>query len=106
VAKSSNWKAVERAVAKYLGGERIPITGRVRDNGLPDIKHDVFSIEVKHRKSAIPDWLLDAMDQAIKSKDTEKHIPIVILHKKGVKYEDSIVLLTLKDLKALYKNVT
>lgn len=55
---AKNWKNVEREIAKILGGERIPITGRVRDHGLPDIQHKKYSIEVKHRK-VMPKWLSD-----------------------------------------------
>ena len=98
------WKAVERSIAKLFDGTRNPITGRVRDQGLPDIEHDFFSIEVKHREKGIPSWLIDAMDQAIQSKRTENHIPIVVLHEKGKKYEDSIVLITVSDLLKVYNN--
>lgn len=96
------WKHVEREIAKLFGGTRNPITGRVRDKGLPDIEHDKFSIEVKHRES-LPSWLVDAMDQAIQSKRSPEHIPIVVLHQKGVKYEDSIVLIAVKDLLSFYQ---
>lgn len=101
----SAWKACERMVARILGGTRNPITGRTRSQGAPDIEHSYFSIEVKHRKDQIPDWLLDAMDQAIQTKRTERHIPIVVLHKKGQKYEDSITLVKLSDLATMYKEI-
>lgn len=35
--RSSVWKTVELKIARFLGGDRNPITGRVRDNTLPDI---------------------------------------------------------------------
>lgn len=75
----------------------MPVTGRVRGSA-PDIAHSQFSIEVKHRES-FPAWLFDAYDQAEKSNNKRKtKIPIVILHQKGVKYENSFVVLQLKDL--------
>lgn len=50
-----NWKDAERKIAKLLGGERIPITGRARGS-VPDVITDVFAVEVKTRKR-IPEWL-------------------------------------------------
>lgn len=97
MAKTSTWKAVERSIAALLKGKRVPVTGRTRGSA-PDIAHGQFSIEVKHRES-FPDWLFDAYDQAEKSNNKRKtKIPVVILHQKGVKYEDSFVVLKLKDL--------
>lgn len=81
------WKVIELKIARYLGGDRIPITGRVRDNSLPDIgkaknpaenlpdaedyqNHpnytkilngwlfDMYNFEIKHRKS-LPKWIVD-----------------------------------------------
>lgn len=92
----TTWKQTERRIAKLVGGERVPITGRQRGDA-PDIKHDWLSLEVKHRKK-LPEWLHDAMDQAIKSKtpldpgkipggvlthiDRDK-LPMAILHENG-----------------------
>jgi len=92
----STWKAVERRVATFLGGDRVPITGRVRGSA-PDVDHKHLSIEVKHRKS-LPLWLVDAMDQAVKSMRGER-IPIVILHEKGKMIGDCLVLCELKNFR-------
>lgn len=97
MAKRSTWKSVERAIAREVGGERVPITGRVRDQGKPDIDHDRFSIEVKHRK-ALPSWIKDAVDQSEKSNKDGSKVPIVVLHEKNQKYKDSFVLIRLSDL--------
>lgn len=97
------WKSAERKVAALLGGKRNFITGRMRDEGIADVDHELFSIEVKHRKSAIAAWIIDGMDQAVKSKKTPEHIPIVVLHEKGQKYEDCNVLIKLSDLVKLYE---
>lgn len=96
---SKNWKSVELALAKILSGERVPITGRARGSA-PDINHEVFSIEVKHRKS-LPEWIKDAMDQAEKSNSSGKKLPIVILHEKHMRFNDSFVMVRLKDLNKL-----
>lgn len=89
------WKQAERKLAELLGGKRVPITGRQRGSA-PDIAHDVFSIEVKHRQT-LPSWILDAMNQADASNDGSQ-ISIVLLHEKHQKYEDSLTLIRLSDL--------
>lgn len=96
---SKNWKNVELSLARILGGQRVPITGRSRGSA-PDIEHESLSIEVKHRKS-LPDWIKDAMDQAEKSNSSGKKLPIVILHEKHMKFDNSFVMVRLKDLKNL-----
>lgn len=98
------WKAVERRIAKYLGGERVPITGRQRGSA-PDIKHDWLSIEVKQRES-LPAWVHDAMDQAkesasliLEDKYNLNQLPVVILHETGKRIEDDYVVLRLQDFR-------
>ena len=91
----STWKHVERKIAALLGGERVPITGRQRGSA-PDIEHPWLSLEVKHRTS-LPSWLLDAHDQAVKSKRSESHLPVVVIHPKGKRYEESLVVLNFAD---------
>ena len=58
----------------------------------------MWSIEVKHRK-ALPSWLHDAMEQA--TIEAEHRTPMVVLHEKQMKYEDSYVILRLKDFKEM-----
>lgn len=89
------WKQAERKLAALLGGRRVPITGRIRGSA-PDIQHDFFSVEVKHRET-LPDWILDAMNQADASNNGTQ-ISVVILHQKGMSYEDSLVIMRVKDL--------
>lgn len=86
------WKKAERKIAELLGGVRVPVTGRQRGDA-PDILHETFSIEVKHRES-LPDWILDAMRQAEASQRGDQ-IPIAILHQKGMAYEDSLTVVRL-----------
>ena len=92
---TSNWKNVERKLAELLNGKRVPITGRARGS-TPDIAHDKYSIEVKHRK-ALPEWIKDAIDQAEAANVSEDKLPIVILHEKNSKFDNSIVIIRLKD---------
>jgi len=81
-------------IAKLHGGERTGCNGESRR----DVEHPRWSIEVKHRKS-LPEWLHSAMNQAIL--DAEHRVPLVVLHEKQMKYEDSYILLKLKDFKEI-----
>lgn len=74
------WKQCERRVAKYIGGTRIPITGRQRGDAA-DIDHAWLSPEVKYRKQ-LPEWIKDAMRQA-KASARSNQTPIVIICEKG-----------------------
>lgn len=59
--QSATWKAVERQIAEYIGGKRIPVTGR-HTQETPDIQHHYWAPEVKHsshKRGDIPDWLLE-----------------------------------------------
>jgi hypothetical protein len=89
----ATWKATERLVARQLGGERVPVTGRTRGSA-PDIEHSVWAVEVKHRQK-LPDWLKDAMSQARASVRGNK-IPLVVLHEHG--RHSSLAVLRLSDL--------
>ena len=91
----STWKAVERSIASLLGGERVPITGRIRGSA-PDVEHPWMSIEIKHRKGGLPKYILDSLDQAHKSAKQDQ-LPVAIWHKKGKKYTDSVIMMNLGD---------
>jgi len=58
----------------------------------------MYSIEVKHRKN-LPEWLHSAMKQAII--EAEHRVPMVVLHEKQMKYDESYVILRLKDFKEI-----
>ena len=92
-------KAAEREVAARLGGRRVPVTGRARGEGGPDVEHKLLSIEVKHRGS-LPKWLLGAMAQAEAASRRGK-VPAAVLHLRGQPYDDCLAVLRLKDLAAL-----
>ena len=90
----ATWKHCERMVAKLLGGVRTGCNGESRR----DIEHPRWSIEVKHRKE-LPKWIHEAYNQADLEK--EHHIPIVVLHQKGTKYDDCYVLTKLNYFKEI-----
>lgn len=96
------WKAGERILAKLLGCERIPITGRHRGKAFADLVSDWLSVEVKTRK-ALPVFLADAMDSAergaayAQSRDGRVRLPIVVIHADHTDYRNSLVVMRLGD---------
>jgi hypothetical protein len=97
------WKQAERKLAALLGGKRVPVSGRQRGFA-PDIDHNLFSIEVKHRQS-LPSWIHDAMAQAVASQK-DGQIPIVILHEKGMAYPNSLTFLTVSGILDLWRKMS
>jgi len=97
----TDWKRTEREVGKHLGGTRVPITGRQRGSA-PDVEHEWLSIEVKHRKK-LPEWLHDAMDQAVKSQKNGQ-VPIVVLHQSGKHHDNDYVVLKMSDFADWFGN--
>jgi len=98
MTRRATWKDVERAVARLLGGTRVPITGRSRGD-VPDIAHPTFAVEVKLRGS-LPGWLVEAMSQA-EASVRDDQIPLAVLHRKGARHRDDLCVLALADLVAL-----
>jgi hypothetical protein len=90
-----SWKVAERKVAEILGGERVPVNGRIRGSA-PDIEHPLLSLEVKSRRS-IPAWLTEALEQATAS-SRDGRLPVAVLHQQGSHYADSVCLVRLQDL--------
>ncbi len=90
-----SWKATERRVAGLLGGERIPVNGRIRGSA-PDIAHDTLSIEVKSRRS-VPAWLTEAMEQA-QASSRDSRLPVSVIHQWGRPYADALCVMRLEDL--------
>ena len=68
------WKRHERLVARALGGERLPNTGK---RG-PDALAGPWAIEVKTRRT-LPKWLLKAVDQAEGAAQATGRLPLVVL---------------------------
>ena len=95
------WKANERAIAKYIGGERVPVSGRARGDQ-PDIKHAFLSVEVKLREqNTVPAWIKTGMDQAQKSK-VGHQMPTLIIREKGQRVGDALICFPLKDFRDRY----
>lgn len=109
------WKGGERSSAEFVGGERIPVTGRKgrRKKGEveeevgtpPDIDHDVLAIEQKDGKQ-IPKLLTRAMSQAISAQTWYRHkgkgerIPVVFMHPFRARRDETLLIIRFCDLAA------
>lgn len=92
-----SWKAVERRIARRLGGERNPLSGIQGGAGTHgDIIHSVFYGEIKHlQRAAI--LTLHAKTGELGRK--EGKTPLTIIHKKGT--EQYVVCIDLSDFEKL-----
>lgn len=91
----STWKGTERAIARLVGGERVPVSGRGRGDQ-PDVRHPLLSLEIKHR-DRLPGWLVDAMAQADAAAEPGQ-VSCVVLHQHGQRHADNVCLLRLADV--------
>jgi hypothetical protein len=89
----ATWKAVERAIAAKVGGERV--SARSLGQACPDVATAWADIECKHRKR-LPQWLKDAMTQAVTNARPGK-LPLVVLHERYPRHDDDLVMLRLAD---------
>jgi GAF domain-containing protein len=85
------WKAVERQIARRLGGQRVGVTGR----STADVIGAWFVAEIKYRKT-LPQWLKDALAQA-RAAANDQQLPIAVLHESGQRFSDAIIMLRLAD---------
>lgn len=101
---AKTWKASELAIARLMGGERVPVTGRVR-GWAPDVEHSWLAIEVKSWAAGMPRRVVNAMDQAIKAAEWAKRkgkgdrLPIAIIHQDRQDHLNDLVVLRLRDFR-------
>jgi hypothetical protein len=94
------WKAVERSVARRLGGVRTGPTGCTG----PDVVTDWCSVEVKTRRR-LPTWLKEAVHQASAGAGGDR-LPLVVLHQAGQRHDGDLVIMRLRDLERLLGNAS
>lgn len=105
-SRRAAWKRTERAVARQLGGRRVPVTGRARGD-VPDVEHDLLAIEVKHW-ARLPTRVVQALEQAEAAARSEQ-LPVAVIHGAGERMDKALVVMRLEDfrlwgLKAIVKN--
>ena len=92
-----SWKAFERRVAKFVGGQRrgADFLNRERGGGKDDVVHPTLSVECKLLSSVSYCDLLNAAKQAEKNCGDGK-LPLAIVKKKGAQDKDALVILRLE----------
>jgi|SRR6266567_3404918 len=97
-----SWKSGERRIAKILGCERIPVTGRRRKDAPSDLVSGWLAVECKTTKR-MPRYLANAMNQAeagaahFERKDSKPRLAIAVIHEDSSEYLNSVVCLRLRD---------
>ena len=83
MSSRETWKAEERHVARRMGGERVPVTGRGRGDA-PDVRHPLFSVELKSGRNALSAaTILLGLEQAAASAAKDGKEPIVVCCQKS-----------------------
>lgn len=86
-------KRFEKAISEILGGVRVGIMGG------EDVYHPKFSIECKDKAAFAGIKILEQAERNNK----RKVMPLGIVHIRNTDYENSVVMLRLKDFKELIK---
>lgn len=97
------WKQAERELAEYVGGRRVPVTGRARGD-VPDIEHPWLSIEAKSW-SAMPERVVSALLQAEAANATGTKLPVALIHGNGDRYGRALVVMRLEDFRDWFGNL-
>lgn len=93
---NATWKSVERKVGAALGGKR---TGAVGSAG-PDVLTPWLAVQVKHR-AALPQWMTEAL-AGVRAQAGGQRLGLVVLHPKGARTGDSVVMMALADFRAWF----
>lgn len=91
------WKIWERKVADYIGGKRVPVTGRSRGDA-PDIAHDWLSPEVKYTARGMPKKWYEARAQS-EASAVGNQLPVQIYTEKGIAVGDAFIVMRLSDFR-------
>ncbi len=95
---AKTWKNVERDLAKYLEGKRIPVNSTA--NVTCDVTTEVMDIQVKHGKK-IPVFIVKGMEQACRDCRKDK-LPALYLHRKQLSIGEGIICFRLSDFRDYY----
>lgn len=93
------WKAVERRVAKKLGGVRIALSGRSNMGAIGDVQLVGYATEVKSGRQVpktVVAWL-----ETIRGLATPGEIPILVMQPKHLK--ERVVAMSLSDFVRLLR---
>ena len=89
------WKAFERYLCRAFGAERTGAAG-VESSDCRQQTYP-FGLEAKHGLK-FPKWLDEDIKQAAENAEIDGlPIPLLVLHRKGTHYDESLVVLRLSD---------
>jgi hypothetical protein len=87
------WQTAERRIAQMLGLRKVGNRG----TSTPDAVGGHLVAEIKHRRSrGIPQWAMDAL-QGARQHAGPHRLGVLVVHREGQRYEDSILLMRLGD---------
>ena len=92
------WKAFERRIAARHGGKRIPVTGERHG---ADVLTPMFAIQTKLRRG-MPMFLRDWLDGIRAAAARHGKVGVVIWKPPGVRDDNAVVLLSLRDWEDLH----
>jgi hypothetical protein len=93
VKVSEQWKALEKLIAKKVGGTRL-IRGNDFGVSMLDVEHPWLAIDAKWRSElAVVTWYLKLVKDCDKIYKGQNKIPILVIKKKGMRGELAVILL-------------
>lgn len=102
-----NWKEKEKQLVEWLNTQKLWVAERMsrglRGEAVEDVRWGPFSVELKTRKSAPPQYVLDWLAQA--EANSNGRIPIVLVHRDRMVWGEQVVMMELCDLIALLHHV-
>jgi len=90
---NASWKAAERAHARDVGTQRIPVTGE-RDGA--DFTSGLFGYQLKVRK-VIPKYLFDWLDGVRRVSERRHQIGVLVLNRPRRPRRDALVVVRWSD---------
>lgn len=93
------WKRFETRVAKKLGGERVPVTGKGRADR--DVEAGGFYYQTKYRE-AIPAWLFEWLAGIVGTAEAVGKTGVLVLSRPGADTDNALVMVRFSDWVALH----
>jgi len=104
---SNTWKKAEAKILSFWpGGKRRGAYVSDGTQGLPDNSDELegWSIEVKHSKRPTFSLMAGAVKQAEANRVHENDIPVAVIHREGMEYKDSLVVMRLEEFQSYFIN--
>lgn len=93
-ATNPGWKRFERKLARDVGTERLPVTGRPGDCDFDD---GVFRYQAKFRRRGLPKEVWDWLDGVRGAAKSTHKTGILVVHRSGRPHTEAAVVLSWAD---------